>query len=174
MKSTGIVRRIDDLGRVVIPKEIRRRFGIREGDPLEIFIDDDGSVAFKKYSEILSFRSLADYLCRAARTASCSIMIVTSRDQVIATAQTNQKLLNVRIGEELRRIIDSRNVFESDGETVFVDTEKTTSVSLVIPIIVEGEVVGSVAVLGPRSASPDAEYTSAKMIAEFLSKNMGA
>ena len=63
MKATGIVRRIDDLGRVVIPKEIRRTMRIREGDPLEIFVSNEGEVIFKKYSPISELGSIAAQYC---------------------------------------------------------------------------------------------------------------
>lgn len=64
MKATGIVRRIDDLGRVVIPKEIRRTMRIREGDPLEIFVSNEGEVIFKKYSPISELGSIAGAVLR--------------------------------------------------------------------------------------------------------------
>ena len=86
MKATGIVRRIDDLGRVVIPKEIRRTLRIREGDPLEIFTEKDGSVIFKKYSMMDDQGEFAQQMCDAIfRTLGCSAA-VTDRDSVVAAA----------------------------------------------------------------------------------------
>ena len=86
MKATGIVRRIDDLGRVVIPKEIRRTMRIREGDPLEIFTDKDGELIFKKYSPIGELTDFAAQICDSLRRATDAITAVCDRDAVIAVA----------------------------------------------------------------------------------------
>ena len=86
MKATGIVRRIDDLGRVVIPKEIRRTMRIREGDPLEIFVSNEGEVIFKKYSPISELGSIAAQYCEVLfRTAGYPVLI-TDRDHVVAVS----------------------------------------------------------------------------------------
>ena len=90
MKATGIVRRIDDLGRVVIPKEIRRTLRIREGDPLEIFTDREGEIILKKYSPIGELGTFAkQYAESLAQTTGC-LVCVTDTDQVIAAAGTGK------------------------------------------------------------------------------------
>lgn len=86
MKATGIVRRIDDLGRVVIPKEIRRTMRIREGDPLEIYTDTDGQVIFKKYSPMGELSEFAAQICDALHKTTGGIAAVCDRDAVIAVA----------------------------------------------------------------------------------------
>ena len=93
MKATGIVRRIDDLGRVVIPKEIRRTMRIREGDPLEIFTDKDGELIFKKYSPIGELSDFAAQICDSLRKATDGIAAVCDRDSVIAVAGGAKKEL---------------------------------------------------------------------------------
>ena len=91
MKATGIVRRIDDLGRVVIPKEIRRTMRIREGDPLEIYTDREGEVIFKKYSPIGELASFAaQYAETLYKTCSLSV-VICDRDAVIACAGVSKK-----------------------------------------------------------------------------------
>ncbi len=102
MKATGIVRRIDDLGRVVIPKEIRRTMRIREGDPLEIYTDKDGEVIFKKYSPMGELSAFAAQMCETmAKTTGCMIA-VSDRDVVIAVSGASRRdLVDKRIGEEV-------------------------------------------------------------------------
>ena len=92
MKATGIVRRIDDLGRVVIPKEIRRTLRIREGDPLEIFTEKDGSVIFKKYSLMDDQSEFAQQVCDAMYRATGGVAVVTDRDMIVACAGAPRKV----------------------------------------------------------------------------------
>ncbi len=93
MKATGIVRRIDDLGRVVIPKEIRRTMRIREGDPLEIFTDNDGEVIFKKYSPIGELSSFAGQYGEVLFKTGGYPVIICDRDHVISVAGVSKKEL---------------------------------------------------------------------------------
>ena len=114
MKATGIVRRIDDLGRVVIPKEIRRTMRIREGDPLEIYTDADGEVIFKKYSPIGELSSItgqyADVLYRGTGLA----VIVTDRDCVIACAGISKKeVIDRRVSQSLETVMEKRENYVS-------------------------------------------------------------
>ena len=106
MKATGIVRRIDDLGRVVIPKEIRRTLRIREGDPLEIFTDREGEVILKKYSPIGELGTLAKiYAESLAQTLGCTVCI-TDTDQVVAVSGSGKKDLQDQfIGKEMGQLL---------------------------------------------------------------------
>ena len=115
MKATGIVRRIDDLGRVVIPKEIRRTLRIREGDPLEIFTDRDGEVIFKKYSPMGELGAVAAELAEAlARTAGMSCAIC-DRDAVIAAAGGAKKeILEKSISAGLEQMMEQRVTYERE------------------------------------------------------------
>ncbi|MGM9609855.1 MAG: stage V sporulation T C-terminal domain-containing protein, partial [Eubacteriales bacterium] len=111
MKATGIVRRIDDLGRVVIPKEIRRTMRIREGDPLEIYTNREGEVIFKKYSPIGELSSFAtEYADTLARIGALQV-VITDRDAVIATGGVSKKEYgDKRISPELEKLIESRQM----------------------------------------------------------------
>ena len=110
MKATGIVRRIDDLGRVVIPKEIRRTMRIREGDPLEIYTSRDGEVIFKKYSLLGGVEDFAGQLCETMSRSTGSICAVTDRDTVIAVAGGGKReLMGKRITSELEQIMENRS-----------------------------------------------------------------
>ena len=109
MKATGIVRRIDDLGRVVIPKEIRKTLRIREGDPLEIFTDREGEVILKKYSPIGEMGTLAKlYAESLSQTLGCTVCI-TDTDQVVAVSGSGKKELQEQfIGREMDRLLRER------------------------------------------------------------------
>ena len=110
MKATGIVRRIDDLGRVVIPKEIRRTLRIREGDPLEIFTDREGEIILKKYSPIGELSAFAkQYAESLAQTMGC-LVCVCDTDQIVAAAGNGKKELQDKyISKQLERMLEDRN-----------------------------------------------------------------
>ena len=116
MKATGIVRRIDDLGRVVIPKEIRRVLRIREGDPLEIFTEKDGELIFKKYSPIGELSDFAGDLCESLRRASETAAAICDRDSVIAVAGAARKeLAGKAVSAALGELMDRRAPFRRGG-----------------------------------------------------------
>ena len=91
MKATGIVRRIDDLGRVVIPKEIRRTLRLREGTPLEIFTDREGEIILKKYSPMVELTAIAGQYAEAMAQATGLMVCITDRDQIIAVSGGSKK-----------------------------------------------------------------------------------
>ena len=117
MKATGIVRRIDDLGRVVIPKEIRRTMRIREGDPLEIYTSRDGEVIFKKYSLMGGLDDFAAQLCETMSRSTGAICAVTDRDSVIAVAGgAKRELLGKGITAQLEQVMENRRIYQYDGQ----------------------------------------------------------
>ena len=149
MKATGIVRRIDDLGRVVIPKEIRRTMRIREGDPLEIYTDREGEVIFKKYSPIGELAAFAaQYAETLHKTCSLSV-VICDRDAVIACAGLSRKdYTDKSLSEELEQIIESRSLYvhRAGSDPVPVLAEGGTHyVRCAMPIISEGDIAGCVA-----------------------------
>ena len=178
MKATGIVRRIDDLGRVVIPKEIRRTMRIREGDPLEIFTDRDGEVIFKKYSPIGELGSFStQYAETLYKTCGISV-IITDRDTVIAAAGVSKKeYMDRTLSDELEEIMNGRSIYLCHtGEAIFPLKDKCeTAVSCAMPIITNGDVVGCVVSLveeASRSAPNDVEIKLIQTAAGFLSKQL--
>ena len=120
MKATGIVRRIDDLGRVVIPKEIRRTMRIREGDPLEIYTDREGGVILKKYSPISELNEFAGEFIESAHSVLGDSAVVTDTDQVVAVSGgSKREYLDKKISPEIEKIIQSKSVrLISDADTV--------------------------------------------------------
>ncbi|MBO5912449.1 MAG: AbrB/MazE/SpoVT family DNA-binding domain-containing protein [Clostridia bacterium] len=178
MKATGIVRRIDDLGRVVIPKEIRRTMRIREGDPLEIYTAGDGEVIFKKYSPIGELAPIAvQYAEAMIKHTSCPV-IICDRDHCIAAAGiTRREVLERRVSPELEEMVDSRASFfkgTSQGSSPIVLEGFDRVASVVVPILSAGDLVGSVIMLTPENgADPtDTDTSLAKVAAAFLGKQM--
>ncbi len=179
MKATGIVRRIDDLGRVVIPKEIRRTLRIREGDPLEIFTDREGEIILKKYSPIGELGTFAkEYAESLAQTAG-HIVCIVDKDRIIAVSGGAKKeFLEKRISPEMEECIAKRVAFtaqEHDGQFVPVLYEKeenTYPYQLVAPIIAEGDAMGAVLFLSKEKKMGEVEGKLAQTAAGFLGKQM--
>lgn len=130
MKATGIVRRIDDLGRVVIPKEIRRTMRIREGDPLEIFTDRDGEVIFKKYSPIGELSDFAAQICDSLHRSTDAVAAVCDRDSVIAVSGASKRdFLEKRVSPSLERIMESRGSVRYDGGEPYTSLTETNVIT---------------------------------------------
>ena len=182
MKATGIVRRIDDLGRVVIPKEIRRTMRIREGDPLEIYTDREGEVIFKKYSPIGELAIFAgEYAETLYKTCALSV-VICDRDAVIATAGVPRKeYADKALSEELEKIIESRSlyVFRDGTEPVNVIADGGShTVRCAMPILSQGDIVGCVVSLSSGEKSDknapmvDVETKLIQTAAGFLGRQL--
>ena len=178
MKATGIVRRIDDLGRVVIPKEIRRTMRIREGDPLEIYTSRGGEVIFKKCSLLGGMEDFAGQLCDTMSRSTGNICAVTDRDTVIAVAGGGKReLMGKRITPELEQIMEGRRIYQYGGEDQPIpvsDSNDKLITSVAAPILAEGDLLGLVLFIGtaPGIATGDTEYKLAQTIAAFLGRHM--
>ncbi len=178
MKATGIVRRIDDLGRVVIPKEIRRTMRIREGDPLEIYTEKDGEVIFKKYSPMGELSSFAEQICESMHKTAEYAAAVCDRDSVIAAAGSGRKdILDRHISPELEQIMEGRRAYRAEpgGKKIPVtDGENAPAAAVAVPILSEGDVLGCVVFLerGDGVKAGDAELKLATTVSAFLGKQM--
>ena len=178
MKATGIVRRIDDLGRIVIPKEIRRTMRIREGDPLEIFTDIDGEVVFKKYSPIGELASFSTGYAEALAKTSGSPVLICDRDHVVAAAGIPKKeVLERRVSPALEDFIDQRKgyAFQSDAQKKLVPIEGVSHSALCVnPIITNGDVCGAVVILQNEASqmASESDVKLAQTAAIFLGKQM--
>ena len=177
MKATGIVRRIDDLGRVVIPKEIRRTMRIREGDPLEIYTDNDGEVIFKKYSPIGELSSFASQYAEVLGKIGGYPVVVCDRDHVISVAGIPKKeLLERRVSPALEELMEQRRNYAvgTDGKKM-QPVEGVDRFALVqAPIIAAGDVCGSLMFIAGDNPEP-ASDTDIKLIqvgAAFLGRQM--
>lgn len=179
MKATGIVRRIDELGRIVIPKEIRRTLRIREGAPLEIFTDREGEIILKKYSPVGELGTFAkEYAESLAQTAG-HITCIVDKDHIIAVSGGPKKdFLEKHISDAMEECINSRNTLNAKrNEENFVpvledDDESTYNYQLITPIISEGDVIGAVVFLSQDKKMGEVEGKLAQTAAGFLAKQM--
>jgi AbrB family transcriptional regulator (stage V sporulation protein T) len=149
MKATGIVRRIDDLGRIVIPKEIRRTLRIRESDPLEIFTDREGEIILKKYSPIGEMSTFAKQYSESLAQVSGHTALIADRDQIIAVSGGYKNLMGKGLSRELEEKINNREtVLASKGDRNFIpissDSGEEFFHEAISPIICEGDVIGAV------------------------------
>ena len=175
MKATGIVRRIDDLGRVVIPKEIRRTMRIREGDPLEIYTTKEGEVICKKYSQIRGLEDFAAQFCDSLRRNTDFTAAVADRDAIIAVAGNGRRdLLGKVITPALEDMMEKRGLYVAE-ETPVIACEGVGNftVAVAAPILCEGDVLGLVLFLTDSgNAAGEAECKLAQTVATFLGKHM--
>jgi len=176
LKATGIVRRIDDLGRVVIPKEIRRTLRIRQNEPLEIFTDRNGEVILKKYSPIGELGQFADEYVEALNQSLGHIAMIADKDAIIAVAGAPKKqLLNKQVGTELERAMEERKLaLFTEPCNLTVDENVLYNSAVIAPIVSEGDVVGAV-VLATRESGAAMGQLEQKMVetaASFLGKQM--
>lgn len=178
MKATGIVRRIDDLGRVVIPKEIRRTLRIREGDPLEIFVDRDGEVILKKYSPIGELGDFAKEYADSLYESMNHIVLISDRDSVIAVAGASKKeYLEKPIGSIVEKCLEERKTrLEKNAGSYEIcrDMSEAYGSFVVAPIVAGGDPIGSVILLNKNETTKmsDLEMKMAETAAGFLAKQM--
>ncbi len=178
MKATGIVRRIDDLGRVVIPKEIRRTMRIREGDPLEIYTEKDGEVIFKKYSPVGELSNFALQICDTMGKTTGFAAAITDRDTVIAVSGVpKRELVEKRISSELEQIMEERHIYQRTPPELAIPVVEGVDkygMEIAAPIIAEGDVMGCVIFLATdgSKALGEVEYKLAQTVAGFLGRQM--
>lgn len=175
MKATGIVRRIDDLGRVVIPKEVRKILNIREGDPLEIFTDSEG-IILKKYSAIGNMSDFAISYAAALYETTSNTVIITDRDMVI-TCAGHPKCTSVSLSNELQEVIEKRNFKLNTVKDIIPLTTRditTYAAQAICPIIVEGDPIGAIILATGKVGTVYGE-TETKLVqaaARFIQKQM--
>jgi AbrB family transcriptional regulator (stage V sporulation protein T) len=178
MKATGIVRRIDDLGRVVIPKEIRRTLRIREGDPLEIYVDRDGEVILKKYSPIGELGEFAKEYAESLHEGTGHVTLIVDRDVVIAVSGPAKKEYQDKaIGAAVEQAMENRRTWmePNKGEhEICKDAPETYSSLCVAPIVAAGDPIGAVILLSKQEQVKmgQLELKMAETAAAFLAKQM--
>ena len=180
MKATGIVRRIDDLGRVVIPKEIRRTLRIREGDPLEIFTDREGGVILKKYSPIGELTDFSKEYAESLQQAIGHIVLISDKDTFVSASGAPKKdYLDRKISTELEGIMDGRKatLIVENGKTIPLhndDDETIYNSQVIAPIIAEGDEIGAVIILSKEEDVElgEVETKLVETAAAFLGKQM--
>lgn len=179
MKATGIVRRIDDLGRIVVPKEIRRTMRIREGDPLEIFTNREGEIMLKKYSPIGELSEFATGYAESIATTTGNLVCITDRDYVIAAAGPKKKEFEGKpLDASMTSIIDARRTLvasKKDNNMVKItaDDEKESYAEAISTIICNGDTIGAVVIFGKdENWQGETMKQIAQTAAQFLGRQM--
>lgn len=182
MKATGVVRRIDDLGRIVIPKEIRKTLRIKEGDPLEIFTDREGQVILKKYSPIGELSEFATEYAETLAKTTGHIACITDKDTIIAVSGGSKKeFLEQNISKDLEKMIDDKEVYiskENNDRSIPIkqndNKERMGNAQVVYPIISDGDAIGSVILISKDASTKMSEIEKkvAQSAASFLGTQM--
>jgi len=178
MKATGIVRRVDDLGRIVIPKEIRRTLRIREGDPLEIYTEKDGGVIFRKYSPMGDLQEFAAQMCESIGSATGHIAAIADRDSIIALhGAPKRELMDKPNSPELDRLMEQRrNYLYQPGESPIPASHDSDKYHLgaAAPILSQGDLMGCVLLLLGEGDGPlqESDQNLARTAAGFLGRQM--
>ena len=182
MKATGVVRRIDDLGRVVIPKEIRKTLRIKEGDPLEIFTDREGQVILKKYSPIGELSEFASGYAETLSKTTGHIAFITDKDTIIAVSGGSKKeYLEQDVSQELEQLMEDKEVYTSKENSDVAmpitkndNQQKKNNAQVVYPIISNGDTIGTVILMSkePNNQMNEVEKKVAQSAATFLGSQM--
>ena len=178
MKATGIVRRVDRLGRVVIPKELRPTLRIKEGSPLEIYTEKDGGVTFRKYSPLGDLQDFAAQICDSIRRNTGCIAAVSDRDTIIAQAGgMKRELMDKPNSPELEQLMEERKLYRySPGSQLVKPTEHSERyhLGLAAPILCQGDILGCVMMLLEEGGETfhEADQRLVTTVAEFLGKQM--
>ena len=182
MKATGVVRRIDDLGRIVIPKEIRKTLRIKEGDPLEIFTDKQGQIILKKYSPIGELSEFATEYAETLAKTTGHIACITDKDTIIAVSGASKKeFLEQSISNELEQVLENKEVYTSkENNEISIpitqndNKERKYNSQVIYPIISEGDCIGSVILLSKEAKTKmnDVELKVLQSAAGFLGSQM--
>ena len=178
MKATGIVRRVDDLGRIVIPKEIRRTLKIREGDPLEIYTEKDGGVIFRKYSPMGDLQEFAAQMCEAIGANTGCIAAVSDRDSIIALhGAPKRELMDKPNSPELDSLMEQRKNyrFKAGDSPIRASRDNDTYfLGVAAPILSQGDLMGCVMLLMGENATPleESDQKLAQTAAGLLGKQM--
>jgi len=181
MKATGIVRRIDDLGRVVIPKEIRRTLRIREGDPLEIFTDREGGVILKKYSPIGELSEFSREYAESLQQTIGNIIVICDKDNIISVSGgTKKEYVDKKVSIDLEKAMENRKAvvlgegFEKIIPLYEDEMENKYNAQVIAPIITEGDAIGAVLIIStePETKFGNLELKLAETAASFLGKQM--
>lgn len=181
MKATGIVRKIDDLGRIVIPKEIRKNLHIREGDPLEIYIESNGEIILKKYATMGDMLEVATQYAETLNKTTDFATCITDTETVIAVCGASKgEYLAKEISEHILNVMEDRAIWSTIDDRIMPliiddNTLKYRS-QIVAPIICDGDAIGAVILFSTDYDKPitKVEYKLVQNAANFLGKQMEA
>lgn len=173
MKAHGIVRRIDDLGRIVIPKELRRSMRIKDGDPMEIFSDANGKILLKKYSPLKSISSIAgDYAKSLFETTGKSVLI-SDQDTFVASSGCKKDYVDMPIGNLVEKVIFDKTSIQNNNDMFIVSGMSPENNHIVYPIMTNDyDCVGAVVIYTEDESIGELEKALCENAANFLGKQM--
>ena len=173
MKATGVVRRIDDLGRIVIPKELRRSLHIRDGESLEIFVDNE-MIALKKFSSMDDITELSDNLVNTISQNISKNIIVTDRDKVISASNNAKDYLKNNISKYIEENLNSREIITEKNfvEVELIEDLKEKLSYVISPVIANGDVIGSIIIFSDSSCITEVDLKLAAITSSFLGKRI--
>ena len=176
MKATGVVRRIDELGRIVIPKEIRRTLRIKEGTPLEIYSGENGELLLKKYSPVFELGAIAKEVCDSIYNTTGLNVLITNMDCVVADATSNKNIyINASIDSHIDRLINTRKtqiISISDENTMLFQNNSNIKLFVLSPIFANGDVYGSIIIFSEQNNISESERKLAASFADYLSRQV--
>lgn len=178
MKATGIVRRIDELGRIVIPKEIRRTLRIREGDPLEIYTDREGGIILKKYSPIGELAAFAvDFSESLSSTLGLTAMVCDRDTMLAASGEHKRDYADRPVSGALEDAMNTRKVQKNTDEATIIplvsgENAALTTAQIIAPISMDGQPIGAIALVARGGTISEPEQKAAETAAAFLGRQM--
>lgn len=177
MKATGIIRKIDDLGRIVIPKEIRKTLRIKEGDPMEIYVEKNGEIVLKRYAPLGDLIDEAINIADVLEKNTGFLVYVTDTKRIISVSnKVNKTIVEKSISDEFLEVLEERKVYVNRGDNPIKILEKdniTNYTSQIIsPIICDGDVIGSVVMFSDNKIKRimDMDIKIIQMASQLLSK----
>lgn len=168
MKATGVIRRIDDLGRIVIPKEIRKNLRIKNGENLEIFTDEQKNIVLKKYSYIDNLKEISEELVNSIHKITKQNIFITNTQSVIATSKKGYR--NKELSNDLINIIYKRKEINDENELEIINNYKENNCTL-SPIIANGDLIGSV-ILSSEEKITKSDLNLIKVTSNFLARHI--
>lgn len=170
LKSTGVIRRIDELGRIVIPKEIRRNLGIRDGENIEIYIEDE-EILLKKYNRMSNFSDLAKNLCEIIYNDFNYKMMISDREKIIASNTENYNLINKELNKECLKIIEEREIQKLENTKLKIEDKELEGNFILIPIISINESLGLI-IINSNNKITELEESIGKLVASIFSRKL--
>lgn len=171
MKATGVVRRIDDLGRIVIPKEIRKTLRLKNGENLEIFVDENDNIILKKYSQIDKLKEFASSITDSINNVTKKSVFIINTDSFVSVSGKKKEYLNEPISNEIIEMINTRNEIQNKNKIQMTEDKQENDNFSFCPIIVNGDVIGGVMIMSEDEITEN-EFQILKIISSFLAKHI--
>ena len=171
MKATGVVRRIDDLGRIIIPKEIRKTLRLKNGENLEIFVDENENIILRKYSQIDKLKEFASQITDAINNVTKKSVFIINTDSFVSISGKKKEYLNEPISNELITMINNRNEVKNQNQIQMTEDKKEEENIAFCPIIVNGDAIGAIMIMSKEEIT-DNDFQALKIISSFLTKHI--